>query len=55
MPNFWLQAFQRQMRVSSGGCEGVALLWEVFEAALGAGVADLESPDEEGVVDDCCD
>lgn len=49
-----MQAFQRQMRFSSEELEGVALLWEVLEAALGAGVVDLESlADVDGVVD-CC-
>lgn len=49
-----MQAFQRQMRFSSEELEGAALLWEVLEAALGAGVVDLESlADVDGVVD-CC-
>jgi hypothetical protein len=39
LANFWLQWFQRQVRLSSP-----ELCWDVFEVALeGAGVFDLES------------
>lgn len=44
MPNFCIQAFQRQVRTGSSEADEAAVCCEAFEVALdGAGVADLES------------
>lgn len=52
-----MQAFHRQIRLSSLDVEGAVLLWDVLDVALGAGVTDFESlalPEDESPDDEPC-